>query len=378
MKKCLLLILSFAALMGGVLRAQDLTGNWQGTLKAGKDLRIIVKVEKGDDGKLKGKMYSIDQTPNPFPSSGFTFAGGEMKFLIPMIDGSYTGKLSSDGKTINGTWTQGGNPLPLVLTLATKETAWEIPAPPPPQKLMPADADPSFEVATIKPNETANAMQALFVNGRNFGTRGSSLLDLICFAYDVQAKQVVGAPDWVEKDRFDIAAVPDVDGAPSPRQLKLMIKKLVTERWQLKFHNDKRELSAFVLTVSKTGSKITPTTMQGPLPGIGMRPSPDGLTIPFRNVSIPDVTGFLQSLVLDRPVVDKTGLTGRYDFSIKFTPDDSLFNGHAPPIPKAPEGTEMAPGFYDAIQQQDGLKLTPEKTMVDVIAIDHVEKPSQN
>jgi uncharacterized protein (TIGR03435 family) len=323
-------------------------------------------------------MYSIDQGATPIKVSSVSLDGSAFKFAVDFIGGSYEGKLSDDGNTITGTWTQGGSPLPLVLARATKETAWEIPAPPPPPKLMPADADPSFEVATIKPNDTgANQMQGLTLNGRNFQTRASSLVDLIAFAYEVQAEQIVGGPDWMNKDRYDIAAVPDVEGAPNPQQVRTMIKKLLTDRFQLKFHKDTRELSAFVITVGKGGEKLTPTQLNGPLPGIGIRPATGGLTVTVRNGTIHDFTGFLQTLVLDRPVVDRTELKGKYDFSLTFLPDETQFNGHSP-VPKPADGVEPAPALTDAMLAQLGLKLSTEKTAVDVIAIDHVEKPSPN
>jgi len=377
-KKLVLWIVALTALAGGGLRAQDLTGNWQGTLKAGKDLRVIAAISK-DDGRLQAKFYSIDQGSQPFKVSSISQDGSMVKFAIDLIGATYEGKLSSDGNTIAGTWTQGATPLPLDLVRATKETAWEIPAPAPPPKLMAADADPSFDVATIKPNNSgATSMQQLTINGRDFKTVNSSLADLIEFSYNVQAKQIVGAPDWISKDRYDISGVPDQEGAPSVVQLKTMIRKLLAERFQLKFHNDKRELSAFVLTVGKDGSKLAPTQLKGPLPGIGMQPSKTGPMMIMRNAAITDFTGFLQSLVLDRPVVDQTGLTGKYDFTVTFTPDDSLFNGNPPPFPKIADGVEPAPGLFDAIQQQLGLKLAAEKTQVSVMAIDHVEKPSAN
>jgi len=378
MKKVIMRALALVALLGASLHAQDVVASWQGTLHAGKDLRIILNVSK-DDGKLKGQMYSIDQGAQPFKVSNILVDGSSFKFAVELIGATYDGKLSGDGKTIVGTWSQGPNPLPLNLVRATKETAWEIPPPPAPPKLMAADADPSFDVATIKPNDSGGtSMQSLTVNGRNFATRNSSLGDLIMFAYSVQSKQIVGAPDWLDKDRYDIAAVPDVEGAPSPDQLKSMLRKLLAERFGLKFHHDKRELSAYVLTVAKSGQKLTPTEVKGPLPGIGMRPGADGLMVIVRNARIQDFTGFMQSLVLDRPVVDQTALPDRYDFTFKFTPDDSQFNGHPPPMPKGTETTETAPGLFEAMQQQLGLKLSPEKTQVDVIAVDHVEKPSAN
>jgi len=377
-KKLMLWMVALAALTGSMLHAQDVTGTWQGTLKAGKDLRLIMVVSK-DNGRLQAKVYSIDQGADPIKASSISQDGSTVKVAIDLIGITYEGKLGTDGNSIAGTWTQGTNPLPLDLARATKETAWEIPAPAPPPKLMAADADPSFDVATIKPNDSgATSMQRLTINGRDFKTVSSSLADLIQFAYNVQSKQIVGAPDWIDKDRYDVAGTPDQEGAPSAEQLRIMIRKLLADRFQLKLHHDKRELAAFVLTVGKGGEKLAPTQLKGPLPGIGIQPGKSGPMLTLRNATIPDFTGFLQLLVLDRPVVDQTGLTGRYDFTVAFTPDDSLFHGHPPPFPKPADGVEPAPGLFDAIQQQLGLKLAAEKTQVDVLAIDHVEKPSAN
>jgi uncharacterized protein (TIGR03435 family) len=302
-----------------------------------------------------------------------------------LIGGTYEGKLSSDGKTITGTWSQGPNPLPLNLTRATPETEWTIPPPAPKIPPMDANADPSFEVATIKPNESgAPSLQGITMNGRNFRTRNSSLGDLIHFAYDVQTKQIVNAPEWMEKDRYDIAAVLEEQGVPNAAQVKIMIRKLLADRFKLTFHHDKKELSAYLLTVAKDGQKLTPTQRPGPQPGIGFRPGTGGLTLMVMNATMADFTGFLQVLVLDRPVVDETGLNGNFDFQCTFTPDESQFNGHPPMPPPQQTGTAntssapSAPSLYDAFQQQLGLKLSAKKTSVDVIVIDHVEKPSEN
>lgn len=366
----------------------DLADTWQGTLHAGQDLRTVVKITKDDKGDFKGVFYSIDQGAQPLNLDSVTLNGSEVKMKLSLIGGTYTGKLSSDGKTIDGNWSQGPNPLPLVLTRTTPETVWEIPKPAPPPKLMAADADPDFEVATIKPNNSnATSMQALFIRGRNFITRASSLGDLIDFAYQVQAKQIVNAPDWLDRDRYDIDAVPEQEGVPNPEQIRIMIRKLLADRFRLTFHHDRRDMSAYVLTVGKEGNKLKPTQLKGPLPGIGMRPGTGGLTLMIRNAKISDFTGFMQSLVLDRPVVDKTGLPGRYDFECTFSPDDSQFGGHPPQFPRPNDNAgststdtaaPTAPSLYDAIQQELGLKLSAEKTAVDVIAIDHVEKPTAN
>ena len=356
---------------------QDIADTWQGTLHAGKDLRLVVKITKGDGG-YKGVFNSIDQPVPPLTLNAVTLQGATVKFALNMIGGTFEGKLSPDGKSIDGNWSQGPNPLPLVLTRATPETAWAIPEPPPQLPPMAESVDPNFEVATIKPNISgAPSMQGLTLQGRNFATRNSSLADLISFAYNVQVKQIIGGPDWMDKDRYDIKAVPEQEGVPNGEQLKIMIRKLIVDRFQMKFHNDKKEMSAYVLTIAKNGQKLTPTQIKGPLPGIGMRPGTGGVTLNMVNANIGDFTGFLQILVLDRPVVDRTGIQGRFDYQCTFAPDDSQFNGH-PQFQAPANATDAAPGLFDAIQQQLGLKLDAEKTAVDVIAIDHVEKPSQN
>ena len=355
----------------------DMSGQWQGTLEAQRPLRVVLKFVRADKG-WTGKMYSIDQGAQGFSATEVMLDGNTFKFTVDVIGASYTGTLSADGRSVVGMWSQGPTPRALTLVRALKETAWEIPAPPPPRKLMAADADPGFDVATIKPDHTgATSMQQLTLNGRNFQTRASSLGDLISFAYQVEAKQIVGAPDWVDRERYDVAAVPDTEGDPNPAQLRGMIQKLLRERFKLTFHMEKRELPAFVLTVAKGGEKLTATELKGPLPGIGYGPAPGGISLMARNATIGDYTGFLQNLVLDRPVVDKTGLTGKYDLRVTFSPDDSMFHGHPPPFPKT-EGAEAAPGFFEAMQQQLGLKMEAQKTGVDVMVVDKVEKPSAN
>jgi uncharacterized protein (TIGR03435 family) len=88
-----------------------------------------------------------------------------------------------------------------------------------------------------------------------------------------------------------------------------------------------------------------------------------------------DFAGLLQEVVLDKPVVDQTGIKGRYDFTLKWAPDFSQFGGHVPPPTEAPDAP---PSLFTAVQEQIGLKLDTTKTMVDVLVIDHVEKPSEN
>ena len=136
MKKLMLWMTAFALFAGSALHAQNITGTWQGTLNGGQPLRLVIKISLDDD-KLKATSYSIDQGGQPIPVSAITRDGSTVKMTVAMINGSYEGKLSADGNSITGTWTQGA-PLPLNLTRATPETEWTIPEPPAPPKVMAA------------------------------------------------------------------------------------------------------------------------------------------------------------------------------------------------------------------------------------------------
>jgi uncharacterized protein (TIGR03435 family) len=378
MKKLMLCLVALAALVATpALRAQDISGAWQGTIKAGgKDVRIVVKVAKLDKG-WSATLYNADQASQSLNASSVSQDGSTFKFKVDLLSANYEGKLSSDGKSIAGTWTQGGQSFPLTFLRATPETAWDIPEAPKPQTPMAADADPSFDVATIKPNPSGgSSLQGLTLKGRHLVVVNGSLNDLVTFAYGLQVKQVVNGTGWMDGDRYDIDAVPDQPGTPNLEQMRNMVRKLLADRFALKFHHDKRDLSAYVLTVGKTGQKLTPTQVKGNDPGFYYAQGTGGLTLHLVNGTMTDFTDFLQMLVLDKPVVNQTGITGRFDNNVTFTPDDSQFNGHPPKV-KASDVSE-APNLFDAIQQQLGLKLTAQKSAVDVIVIDHVEKPSPN
>jgi uncharacterized protein (TIGR03435 family) len=356
--------------------ATDIAGTWQGTLHAGQDLRIVLKITKADGGGYKADNYSIDQGGQPLPADKITLEGNTVKMSVKMIGGTYEGKLSADGKTMTGNWAQGPNPLPLNFERATPETEWAIPKPPPVIPPMSADANPSFEVATIKPSKPDDQRKAFIVQGNEFHIINQPLSQMISFAFDVQAKQVIGLPDWADSDKFDIDGKPDGVGAPSGKQWKMMIQKLLADRFALKFHKDKKELSVYVLSVSKTGEKMSKNdSAPNGLPGLFFQ----GLgKLNVRNALMTDFTGLMQSVVLDRPVVDQTGLTGRYDFTLNWTPDDSQFGGMGAKVPPPTDSSDALPNLYTAIQEQLGLKLEATRAPADVMVIDHVEKPSAN
>jgi hypothetical protein len=132
MKAVMLGMIVLASLPGSKLQAQNATGTWQGSLQGpqGPALRIVVKVTRAPDESLKAVFYSIDQGGTPLNSSSATQQGSTVKIALPAIGGTYEGKLSADGNSIAGAWSQGPAPAPLNLTRATPETAWVIPEPP--------------------------------------------------------------------------------------------------------------------------------------------------------------------------------------------------------------------------------------------------------
>lgn len=386
MKRMLPWMLGLALMFGNVASAlyaqdKDLTGNWQGTLQAGRGLRIVMKITK-DDGKLKGVSYSIDQGAQPIPISSITLEGNSFDFAIKALDVTYAGTLSADGNTITGKQTQGGQTNVLNFERATAETAWAIPEPP---KAMPADAVPKFEVVTVKPSDPNRQGKGFTVRGRHVMTINTNLNDLITFAYGLHAKQIVDAPAWFATDKFDLDGIPDVEGRPNSKQMKLLIQSALTDRFKLTFHHDQKELSVYALTVAKGGPKLTETIHQPSDPVNFLYRNLGALTV--TNATMKDFCDGMQGSAMDKPVVDHSGLTARYDFTLNWTPDDSQFTQMGMPRRPPPTGGSSTspsedpnapPSLSTAMQEQLGLKFESVKAPADVFVIDHVQKPSEN
>jgi uncharacterized protein (TIGR03435 family) len=364
--------------------SKDIVGTWQGTLHIAAaaqhpevNLRLVFKISRADTGALNAKWYSIDQSGRGVPMATVTFQEGLLKFTSSMIERSYEGKMSEDGKSITGTWMEGPTPVMLLMDRATPDTAWEIPEVPKP---MAADANPGFEVATIKPSKPGTKGKGIGFDGHKFIARNFDMYDLISFAYGLHTKQVIGAQDWFDKELFDIDGTPDVAGVPSLQQMELMMQKLLPDRFGLKFHHDQRQLAAYIITVAPGGRKMTKTKFGPNDPQAFFFRAFGDMTV--GNMTIKEFASWFQGSVMDRPVVDHTGLTDRYDFHLKWTPDDSQFaqwrasNG---PV-QAPAGDDpnAPPSLWTAMPEQLGLKMESGQAMDDVIVIDHVDHPSPN
>jgi uncharacterized protein (TIGR03435 family) len=356
---------------------QDLTGTWQGMVHppdTKDDLRTVIKVSTSEGGTFKGNFYSIDQTVQPFPTTG-TIQGTTIKLQIPGIGCVYEGKLSADGNTITGSIKQGfTRSIPWVLKrVLNEDQAWSIAKPPEPMAPM-TNPDPAFEVATIKRSDPDARGRGARIQGRTLTASNMSLADLVTFAYDVHVRQVLGAPGWFESEHFDFTAKPEDPGQPSPEQMKIMLRKLLADRFQLSFHRDKKEIAVYTLSQAKSGAKISKGDSKSDMPAFIFR-SPGSLIA--TNANMQDFAKLLQGSVVDRPVMDQTGLTARYEFSFEWTP--TQLQSPAPtPVAALGDKTELFPDLFTAMQQQLGLKLEATKLMIDVLIVDRMEKPSDN
>ena len=373
MKNLILCVLAFAVFQAGTLQAQDISGAWQGTLRAGaRELRIVIKISKDASG-LKAVMYSIDQGPGGNPSNAVTVQDSNIKISFPAIGSTYEGKLSADGNSLAGTWTQLRS-VPFNLIRATADTAWTIPEPAVPPKRMAVDANPTFEVATIKLSRPDDRrLPTIQIQDRRLLAWNKSVMNLIEEAYSINPSEVVNAPDWFDT-KYDIVGQPDGEGQPSLQQWHIMMQKLMADRFKLSFHREKKEVSIYALTVAKNGPKLAASA--------GDPKGPPNLAMPARgrfrgrNATMADLSGTLSG-VLDRPVVDKTGISGRFDIPLNWTVDDfqaSRLTGF--PAPQQLNGE--VPDLFTAIQEQLGLKLESTKAQIEVMVIDHAEKPSEN
>jgi uncharacterized protein (TIGR03435 family) len=226
---------------------------------------------------------------------------------------------------------------------------------------------PTFAVATIRPSSAEVKFEH---DGKTETTPGTlrmqdvSVQTCIKWAYGVQDSQISG-PGWIDSDKFDITA--KADNPATEQQMKLMLQTLLADRFKLAFHHENKELKAFVLTVAKGGAKVHPASEPNAKPF--HQNSANGTVV--RSMTIREFGDFIAG-PLQKPVIDETGLTGRYDFVLDFTPylPDAKNMG-----PDRPDTTSI---LMAAMEGELGLKLESRKTEVEMMVVDHIEKPSEN
>jgi uncharacterized protein (TIGR03435 family) len=272
---------------------------------------------------------------------------------------------------------------------------------------------PAFEVASVKPN-TSNAPASsrfpmgpgdAYVPGTLFSATNQPLIVYLRFAYKLGQGALLGLAGWVYNDRFDIEA--RAEGNPTKDQMRLMMQSLLADRFKLITHTERQSKPVFHLVLAKAGktgpqlqahsenescsttstpqppgaapaapSAPSSTSALPPIPcgSIGPIPAtaPGGGRLVGRSVTIGRIAGFLTTPFtgVDRPVLDRTGLTGTFDFSLEW----SLAPDSAEPLGSQPE--DLGPTFLVALKEQLGLKLKSARGPVDVVVIDHVEHPT--
>jgi len=268
----------------------------------------------------------------------------------------------------------------------------------------PADK-PKFEVASVRQNTADDGKIMIGVQpGGRFNAVNVPLWDLIRQAYAVQRTQIVGAPDWTETARYDIVAKaeggeigPTIPGMPAG-PLNFMLQDLLEDRFKLRTHRETREMPVYALMLARSdrqlGPALRPSTadcaaMRGrgargfgppppgpPPPGqkpvCGMRFAPNQLLA--GGVPLAQLTQVL-SQITQRNVVDRTGLEGNFEFEVTFTPE-RMPQGPPPPGAQLPSIDPNGPSIFTALQEQLGLKLESERAPVEVLVIDHVERPT--
>ena len=251
----------------------------------------------------------------------------------------------------------------LRLLLAAAATAYSVPA---------ADLNPTFEVATVKLSGPEVTTRHFTIQGRRFLTFHTSLADLIQFAYGLHPRQIVGGPEWLETSRFDVVGLASGDQEPTEPEWMKMMANLIAERFHLRFHLEKRELAVYAITADQGGPNLK-STDSGPntMPSLGFRGRGE---LVARNASLNDLAWELQSAVLDRPVVDQSGLTKRFDFTLSWTPDEF----QTPALAGETRTAETAPNLFTAIRQQLGLRLTSTRSIVDAMVIERVALPDRD
>jgi uncharacterized protein (TIGR03435 family) len=259
-----------------------------------------------------------------------------------------------------------------------------------PSAQAPAPAAASFDVASVKPNKDGGPSSVRVTPGGMLSVTNNNLRNIIRNAWNISNDQIVGGPDWLDSDRFDITA--KASRPFSQDEARGMLKALLAERFGLVTRNETRELPVYVLVLARkdgalgpqmrksdldcaalfaavtAGGKMPERLPNGNLPcGISVRAA-QGLVV----ASPASMEQLTRNLVggVGRIVVDKTGLQGYYDFTLNFAPES------VPGAPAAPAADVTAPSLFTAMQEQLGLKLEPGREPIQVLVIDRAARPA--
>jgi uncharacterized protein (TIGR03435 family) len=255
---------------------------------------------------------------------------------------------------------------------------------------------PAFDVTSVKPNKSVDAPSRLGFQPGGFTATNETLRRVIGEAYGplqpLPGFQILGGPDWMDTDRFDIVA--KVEGTPSPVARQAMLRTLLTDRFKLTVHGETRALPIYWLVMARNDGTLGPQlrrsdvdcaaldaarrrgeppapALPGPVPACALRFGVGQLTA--KGMTMAQLAGMALSRFVNRVVVDRTGLSGGFDWTLEWTPDQAP-SGRAAAV-ESQTNDPNHPSLFTAVQEQLGLKLTSEKGPVQVLVIDAVERP---
>jgi uncharacterized protein (TIGR03435 family) len=236
-----------------------------------------------------------------------------------------------------------------------------------------------FEVATIKPTGPQPGGRWIRMQSVDrFEARNHAVRTLLAAAFEMSPQAISGGPAWVDSDHWDIQAKTPGEIRPDLNEQMTMLRELLTERFKLTFHRELRRMRIYSLTVARGGPKLKESAISPDASPAGPPPLVFALSrrivrLPARYATMSEFASVLQRSPLDRPVIDQTGLVGRYDFDLEFAPDERLWGG----ILKRPENSDK-PDLFKAIREQIGLRLETTTGPVETIVIDAIERLSAN
>lgn len=250
------------------------------------------------------------------------------------------------------------------------------------QQPAPSTTLPAYDVVTIRPNNSLSGSTRMSTNPGILTFTNVTLKQMLAYAYGIREGLISGLPNWAESAHFDVSAkVVDPDMAAlkamtSP-QRSAMLQPILADRFSAIVHTETRQLPVFDLVLTKGGPKFKeyiPPVGEDPKKGPGLGAGSINIHNSDMNATGIPMTSLAETLArqVDETVIDKTGLPGKYNLELKFTPDNARMNGQ--PL----EPTDEAPSLFTALQEQLGLKLVPAKGPVPTLVVDQIKQPTEN
>ena len=234
-----------------------------------------------------------------------------------------------------------------------------------------------LQFAAILPSDSRSQGHRVRVTGNQLETTNTSLADLLCFAYGLHDTQILAAPDWIRSVKYDVTLQADATGPTNEVFWTSILQKYLNENFRLAFHRDTRDLPLYVLTIGQSTPRIKasrPTPQQ--LPELSIILGKKNASISATNATIADLASVLQRVVLEWPVVDRTGLSGRYDFALSWAPTGPQFARARVNIRASNEVPNSSSSLTSALRQI-GLTLDLIEAPLAVLVFDDVERPSE-